>query len=233
MASWETNRDELSEAAVRGAPSCRNSREETMKLRAATGLLALFAAPALAQSRLPTIPPSDYTDEQKQAAQDFEAARKTPVFGPFEPLMHSPKVMSLARAMGDYLRYNSAIGNRSSEFVILVIAREWSQDYEWTVHYPIALKAGIGKEIADAIAGGRRPAGMSEQEETIYDFLTELLRNKSVSEPTYARAEKLFGKKGVVDLTAIAGYYTFLAMEMNVARYAGPPGGLKLPRLPE
>jgi len=93
-----------------------------------------------AQLRLPTIPPAQYTPEQKQAAADFEAARKTPVFGPFEPLMYSPQVMSQARAMGDYLRYKSAIGTTLSELAILVTAREWTQDYEWYVHQPIAIK---------------------------------------------------------------------------------------------
>ena len=73
--------------------------------RNVAGLLAVLAttaaatASAIAQERLPTIPPAQYNDEQKQAAADFEAARKVPVFGPFEPLMHSPQVMSQGRAM--------------------------------------------------------------------------------------------------------------------------------------
>src|SRR5437660_8709609 len=80
----------------------------------------LFAASASAQQRLPTIPPDQYTTDQKKAAEEFLAARKVPVFGPFEPMMYSPEVMNMARAMGDYLRYHSAIGNTLSELVILV-----------------------------------------------------------------------------------------------------------------
>jgi hypothetical protein len=118
----------------------------------------LMGRPAAAEPRLPTIPPDQYTEEQKKAAEEFLAARKAPVFGPFEPMMHSPAVMNLARSMGDYLRYRSSIGNTLSELVILITAREWSQDYEWHVHYPIALKAGIAKEVADAVGDGRRPA---------------------------------------------------------------------------
>lgn len=192
-----------------------------------------IASVAVAQTRLPTIPPDKYDEEQKKAAEEFQAARKVPVFGPFEPLMYSPQVMNLTRAFGDYLRYHSAIGNTLSELAILVTAREWSQDFEWTTHYPIALKAGIRKEIADAVAEGRRPAGMSEDEEIVYDFTTELHHNKRVSDGTYARAEKRFGKKGVVDLTGIAGYYTFLAMEMNMARYQVPADARRLSRFPE
>ena len=195
-------------------------------------LFTIAAVAARAEERLPTIPPAQYSEEQKQAAADFEAARKVPVFGPFEPMMYSPQVMSQARAMGDYLRYKSAIGNTLSELAILITAHEWTQHYEWAVHYPIALKAGIGKAVADAIAVGRRPTGMSPDEETVYDFTSELLRNKQVSDATFERARSRLGPKGVVDMTGIVGYYTFLAMQLNVAQYQVATDGKKLPRMP-
>jgi 4-carboxymuconolactone decarboxylase len=102
----------------------------------------------------------------------------------------SPQVMSQARAMGDYLRYKSAIGTTLSELAILVTAREWTQDYEWYVHQPIALKAGIKPAIADAIADVRQPVGMSDDEEIVYEFSMELHRTKRVSDVTFARAPK-------------------------------------------
>jgi 4-carboxymuconolactone decarboxylase len=196
-------------------------------------LISTLATPARAGERLPAIPPAQYTDEQKQAAEAFVGARKVPVFGPFEPLMHSPQVMSQARAMGDYLRYHSAVGNTLSELAILVTAREWSQDYEWYVHQPIALKAGIKPEVVAAIADGRRPVGMSEDEDIVYDFSTELHRHKRVSDRTFERAEQRFGKRGVVDLTGINAYYALLAMQLNVAQYPMPKDGKKLVRFPE
>jgi 4-carboxymuconolactone decarboxylase len=194
--------------------------------------IMLASAPALAQQRLPSIPPEQYTDEQKKAAEEFLAARKVPVFGPFEPMMHSPQVMSIARSTGDYLRYHSAIGNTLSELVILVTAREWSQDYEWFVHQPIALKAGISKDITDAIADGRRPPKMSADEEIVYDFTIELQKNKRVSDATFSAAEQRFGKKGVVDMVGISGYYTSLAMQLNTARYQFSGEGPRLSRFP-
>ena len=196
-------------------------------------LLGLGATAAVAAERLPAIPPDRYNAEQRQAAEAFEAARGKPVFGPFEPLMYSPDVMTLARAMGDYLRFKPRIGTTLSEFVILLTARAWTQDYEWYVHAPIAARVGIRPETIAAIRDGRRPVGMSADEETVYDFSTELAQSKRVSDATYARAEARFGKPGVVDLTAITGYYTFLAMELNAARYPVPPDGQPLPRLPE
>ena len=188
---------------------------------------------ARAGDRLPTIPSAQYTPEQTQASVEFEAARKAPVFGPFEPLMHSPQVMTLSRSMGDYLRYKSAIGNTMSELVILITAREWTQDFEWWYHYPLAIKAGISKETADAIADGRRPVGMSADEDMVYNYTTELAKNKRVSDITFERVKTRFGTKGVVDLTGIAGYYTFLAMQLNSAQYKIPKDQIGLKRLPE
>ena len=192
----------------------------------------LLTGPAGAQSRLPDISPAQYDADQKKAAEEFQAARKAPLSGPFQTMMYSPEVMSRARAMGDYLRFHSAIGNTLSELVILVTARAWSQGYEWSAHQPLALKAGISRDIVDAIAEGRRPTAMSADEEIAYDFTMELQNNKGVSDTTYAKAEKRWGKKGAVDIAGISGYYTFLALQLNMARQPVPAGAPPLPRFP-
>jgi 4-carboxymuconolactone decarboxylase len=145
---------------------------------------AVVSVAASAQDRMPPIPEGSDTEAQKKAADDFLAARKTPVFGPFVPLIRSPELMLRAQAMGEYLRYHSSLGQKLSEFTILITAREWTQDYEWYVHYPLALKAGLKPEIADAIFDGRRPDGMAEDEEAVYNFTDELHRTKRVSDET-------------------------------------------------
>lgn len=195
---------------------------------------ALLVAPSLgnAQDRLPTIAPAQYDAAQRQAAADFLAARQAPVSGPFEPMMYSPEVMSRARAMGDYLRYQSRIGNTLSEFVILITARDWSQDYEWSIHAPIAAKAGIAPEIIAAIHDGNRPETMTADETILYEFTTELLRNKRVADATFAKVEKRWGKPGVADIVGLIGYYTFDAMFLNVAKYKAKDG-TALPRFPD
>ena len=108
--------------------------------------------------------------------------------------------------------------------VILITAREWTQQYEWHAHHPLALKAGLKPEIADAIAQGYRPVGMAEDEEIVYDTATEILREKRVSDRTYRRAVTKFGEQGVIDLLGIVGYYNFLAIVMNTTRAAMPEG---------
>ena len=114
--------------------------------------------------RMPEIPPDKLTEAQKKAAAEFAAGRGTPVFGPFIPLLRSPELMLAAKAMGDHLRYSSALPPKLNEFGILITARQWTQQYEWAVHYPIAIKAGLGPEIARAVAEGRRPQLASEEE---------------------------------------------------------------------
>lgn len=168
--------------------------------------------------RLPPIANDQLTAAQREAVAAFKAARGTDVSGPFHPLLRSPELMTRARAMGDYLRFKSALPPRLSEFVILMTAREWTQQYEWNAHYQIALKAGLKPEVANAIAKGQRPAQMSEDEATLYEFCQELHRDKSVSDVTYAKALKAFGEQGVIDTVGISGYYTLLAMVLNTAR---------------
>jgi 4-carboxymuconolactone decarboxylase len=200
----------------------------------AGALWCALTAPLLAQDRMPPIPADKLTDAQRKAAETFAEGRGYAVRGPFVPLIRSPEVMLRAKAMGDYLRFKSTLPPRLSEMVILITAREWTQNYEWHAHQPLALKAGLRLEIADAIAQGYRPIGMAEDEEIAYDMATEILREKRVSDRTYARAVAKFGEQGVIDLLGIVGYYNFLAIVMNTTRAAMPPGAAEpLKRYPD
>ena len=197
----------------------------------AVGSLVTFAAMNLfAQDRMPPIPADKMTDQQKKAVEEFRAARKAEPNGPFTPMLRSPEVMTRARAMGDYLRYNSSLPPKLSEFVILMTSRHWTQQYEWSVHYPIAISAGISTDVAKAIADGRRPDKMQEDEEILYNLVTELQRNQSVSDASYARALSRFGERGVIDTVGIVGYYSLLAMVLNTARTPAAEGAA--PALP-
>ena len=190
--------------------------------------------PVATDDRMPPIRAEKMTAEQKKAAEEFAAGRGYSSRGPFAVMLRSPEVILRAKAMGDYLRFRNVLPKRVSEMVILITAREWTQQYEWSHHYGFALEAGLAKAIVEAIAEGRRPDAMAEEEAAAYDFSIELHRTKRVSDKTYARALALFGEPGVIDLTGISGYYSFLAMMMNVARTEPEPGKAPpLPRFPE
>lgn len=186
--------------------------------------LALASPAVVAQDRMPPIAADKLTDAQKKAIDDFKTARGNDISGPFVPLLRSPEVMTRARAMGDYLRFKSALPPRLSEFVILMTARKWTQNYEWNAHAPLALKGGLKQEIVDAIADGRRPPQMSPDEQALYDLVDELERNQSVSDPTYASALAAVGERGLIDAVALVGQYTMLAMVLNTARTPLPSG---------
>lgn len=169
---------------------------------------------------MPPLTAGQMTAEQKKADDEFRAGRGYGLMGPFAVMLRSPEVMLRAKAMGDYLRFRNVLPKHVSEMVILVTARQWTQQFEWSHHYKHAMEAGLSKDIAAAIAEGRRPDRMAEDEAAAYDFSIELHHNKSVSDATYARALASFGDRGIIDLTGINGYYSFLAMMMNVARTA-------------
>jgi 4-carboxymuconolactone decarboxylase len=183
-------------------------------------LVLLIAGAAIAQDRMPPIPQDKMTEAQKKSVQELFATPRgtTSLSGPFVPLLRSPEFMNRLQKTGEYLRFQNSIGHKLTEFVILMTARQWTQQYEYNAHQPLALKAGVKQEIINAITDGRRPEGMDADEEAAYDFCTELRQNQSVSDATYARAVSKFGEGGVVDMTGLIGYYTTLAMIMNVAR---------------
>jgi 4-carboxymuconolactone decarboxylase len=194
----------------------------------------LLADPVAAQDRMPPIPADKLTEPQKRAAETFAEGRGYQIRGPFVPLIRSPEVMLRAKAISDYLRFKNVLDQRLVEMLILITAREWTQQYVWNSHYPQALKAGLKREIADAIADGRRPAGMAEDEETAYELAVEILRLKRVSDATYGRAVDRFGEQGVIDLLGVVGYYNFLAIVMNTTRTALPANAKEaLKRYPE
>ena len=174
------------------------------------------------QQRMPPLPAGKMTDAQRKAADEMIAGPRKGVKGPFVPLLRCPELMDRLQKVGEYLRFQSSLDQRISEFVMLVVSRAWTQHFEWFVHVPLGRKAGISEDTIAALADGRRPSGMSEDEDLAYDFCDELLRNKGVSETTYRRAVMRFGENGVIDMLGVAGYFTTVSMIMNVA-HSPPP----------
>ena len=182
-----------------------------------------FGAAAL--DRMPAIPEAQMSPDQKRVMDEIAAGPRGRIGGPFIPLMRRPELMNRLQKVGEYLRFQNTVGLRNSEFAVLIVARHWSQPIEWAIHRPIAEKEGVLPATCDAIAEGRRPDNMTDDETLIYNVLEELRNNRSLSDPTYAQLLKRFGEQGVIDLVAHYGYYSLLAMTMNVARTAVPENG--------
>ena len=172
--------------------------------------------------RMPPLDPATMTPAQSQAAQALATGPRGGVKGPFIPLLRSPQLMDRLQKVGEYLRYHSPLRPRISELVVLLVSRQWTQQFEWFVHVPLALEAGVEQETVTSLAEARRPAAMATDEAIAYDFCDELLRTKGVSEPTYRRAVQQFGEQGVIDMLGLLGYFTTVSMVMNVA-HTPPP----------
>lgn len=182
-------------------------------------VLCVLGVPAFAQNRMPEIPADKLTDAQKKALDQFASKRGAPpARGPFLALLRSPDVMTPAEILGEYLQFKTVLPPKLRELVILITARQWTQDTEWNSHVAIAVKAGLSPEIATALAAGQRPPAMDEGEQIVYDLCDELHRNQSITDATYAKAVAKFGEQGVVDIISVNGYYTWFAMIMNSVR---------------
>ena len=167
--------------------------------------------------RLPLPAPEAMTPAQRAAAEQLRAGPRKGVKGPFIPLLRSPELLTRLGTVGEYLRFDSALPPRIAEFATLVVARAWSQQFEWAVHVPLALKAGTEPATIEALSEGRRPASMSEAEALIYDFVGELSANRGVSQASFDAVVAEWGEQGLVDLVAIVGYFTLMSMVLNVA----------------
>ena len=191
---------------------------------AVLAVVTLCASSALAQDRLPPIPADKLTDAQKKAYGDFKEERKQDVFGPFVPLSRSPQLMINAAKMGTYLRFGNSLPRDVSEFAILLVSRRFTQQYEWYVHAADGKTAGLSEAMFQAVADGRRPEGMNEGMEIVYDFSNELNDFHSVTDRTYQRMVAKYGEQGMMDLVGLNGYYSLISMVLNVGRTPLPPG---------
>src|SRR4029079_15311646 len=123
--------------------------------------------------RMPPLALLEMNAAQRKAADEMTAGPRKGVKGPFVPLLRSPELMDRLQKVGEYLRFQSSLEERISEFIMLVVAREWTQQFELVGHVPLGLKAGLAERTIEALAEGRRPSVMAADEAVAYDFCTE------------------------------------------------------------
>lgn len=173
--------------------------------------------------------PEQLTQAQRAAAERIASGPRGAVFGPFVPLLRSPELMTRLQLVGEFLRWDSELDDDLVELVILHVARCWDQDFEFGFHHPLALEAGLPEAVVDAVASGTRPVGGRTEVGLVVALLDELQATRQVSEATYETAVDALGETKVVEVVGTAGYYTTLAMVMNLARTPPPEGAPRLP----
>ncbi len=197
----------------------------------ATLLAAQAQAPApnprdvqLVGDRFKPLKWDEMTPPQKTMMEHLVSGERRGAGGPFNVLLRSPEVGDLVQAFGAQMRFHSSLPRKLNEMAIIITARHWTAQYEWNAHRTAAAQAGLNESIIQAIAKGQRPASMDADETVIYNFGTELLNTKQVSDPVFKAVKDKFGERGVVDLINVMGYYQLVSMLLNVDRYPLPAG---------
>ena len=198
------------------------------KLLASAVLAASIAIPsggrAEDNTRFTPLKAEELTPPQKAWADMISAPPRNAKFTapPYRAYIRNPDLASKLSALSDYLRWNTSLPPRLSELAILITAREWTAQYEWFAHFPLALKGGLDPKVAEAIAEGKRPDGMKDDEAALYDLATALYRDRRVSDPVYQAALDRFGERGIMDIIGIIGYYDLVSMTL-ITMQASPP----------
>src|SRR5258708_31630708 len=190
---------------------------------AIAGLLSLAAH---ADERFSELRLDQLMPEQQQMAVHLKTPPRTSELngGPFNAYARSPGLGLLLLQVSDYVRFNSSLPPRLSEFAIMIAARQWSQPYAWRAHYPLAIKGGLDRQIMVDLAAGTRPPNMKDDEAALYDFCTEMYRDKDVSDKSFKAAVGKFGERGIMDLIGIIGYYDIASMGLTSQRLTGKQG---------
>jgi 4-carboxymuconolactone decarboxylase len=174
--------------------------------------------------RIPLPGREDLDAAQREVWDRVVSGPRGQVIGPLRAAIHNAELAGRWSALGEALRFNTSLPKRLSELAICVTGRRWSSQVEWFVHAKVAEQSGISSAILDDIRDGRAPDFADAQEAVVYDFSRELQTDGRVSDATYAAAREAFGVRGVVELTALIGYYTMVSMTLNAHGVPLPDG---------
>ncbi len=160
---------------------------------------------------------------QQEAAAALVSGPRKGIYGPFIPLMRNPELLERVALLGETLRFEGKLPTDIRELVICIVARHVHNQFEWVMHVPLALAAGISASTLEAIRSNVVIKDMSEGQQAVYDFCIELLNWHEVADPTYQRVLIIVGEEGIVELSALIGYFAMVSWVMNVARTPSRP----------
>jgi 4-carboxymuconolactone decarboxylase len=180
-------------------------------------MLASALAASAQQDRFRQLRLEDTSGDQHALAERMLKETRVGLGGPWNVMLRSPEMSQGLLSLYNYFRWKTALPRPLVELAILTTAREWSVQFEWFAHYPIALQAGLSPAILADLRVGRRPGNMKPEEAVTHDFTDELCRKHVVSDATFQKAKTLLGEKNVVDLTSLVGTYISIGALLNVA----------------
>lgn len=150
------------------------------------------------------------------------SGKRGTLVGPLRAAIHNPELADRWQKLGEQLRYNTVLPPKLSELSILLTARRWNAEIEWTIHAGAARKAGITEDVISAIRDGRVPELEDPAMQEVYDYTCSLQSTGQVTDAQHAAIRERWGVVGVVELTAVIGYYTMVSFTLNAHRIPLP-----------
>jgi len=174
--------------------------------------------------RIPILKQEELTPEQCRVYEAIVGTRRGKLPAPYQLTLHCPEFTDRWQRVGSWLRSETGLLPTLCELAILITARHWDCQYVWHAHAPHALDAGLPSTVVDAIRNGQRPTFSDSKQEAVYDYCSELLETRCVSDSSYRCTLGMFGTTGTVALTGLVGYYVMVAMALNAHQYPLPEG---------
>lgn len=169
----------------------------------------------MSEPRIPLPGPQDMDAAQRAVFDKIVSGPRRTLVGPLRAALHNPSLADRWQALGQVLRYETCLPTVLNELAILVTARHWNSELEWTIHAGEARKAGLDGDIIEALRVGDLPAFTVEEQREVYEFSRQLLENGRISDAAYQAVLTRWGVLGAVELTALVGYYSMVAMTLN------------------
>ena len=180
------------------------------------------------EPRFPQLKVEQLNEQQRPFGDEILKVSSIGITGPYNMMLRSPDMGQRLFGLLDYLRFHTSVPRRLNEFAILIQARLWTSQVEWTAHYPLAIKAGLSEAVANDLKEGKRPGSMQPDEAAVYDLCMEISTKHVVSDATFQRAREILSDQQIVDLITVSGAYITVAMLSNTAEDP-TPGGKKPP----
>ncbi|MEU4896729.1 carboxymuconolactone decarboxylase family protein [Streptomyces sp. NPDC044780] len=174
--------------------------------------------------RIPLFDPEVMTPEQERVYRDVVNGPRARLVGPLRAALHRPELADRWQRFGEILRYGTSLPEHLNELAILVVARRWTAQLEWSIHADAALRAGLAAEIVEALRVGEPPVFHDQDAYDVHEFARTLQQTGDVDEEVYQRVWQRWGEVGAVELSSVVGYYTLVAMTLNVHRIPVPGG---------
>jgi 4-carboxymuconolactone decarboxylase len=167
--------------------------------------------------RFPKLTPEQMTPVQREVAAEISAGPRGEVRGPFIPLIHHPELARRLQALGEQLRWKSTLPPQLVELAVLICARRWTCQHEWFMHEKLAREAKLDPRIIESLSRNEKPHNLSSEQAAVYDFCKDLHANGRASDAAFEAAKAKFGLEGTLELIALSGYYSLMAMVLNTA----------------